>query len=119
MRKYSSAGAVLWTRQFGTASSDDAYSVAVDATGNAYVAGYTSGALEGTNLGGSDVFVREFDSTGNAVWGGQAGSASNDYGLGVAVDGSGIVHVAGYTNGTWPGQTYAGSTDAFVTSFYP
>ncbi len=119
VRKYSSAGVALWTRQFGTALYDLGRSVAVDVTGNVYIAGYTTGALEGTNSGGSDVFVREYDSAGNVVWSGQSGTAGYDYGYGVAVDSSGLVYVAGYTSGTWPGQTNAGGADAFVTSFYP
>lgn len=52
-------GAVAWTRQFGSSEPDVATSVAADASGNAIVAGYTFGALEGTNAGSSDAFGRK------------------------------------------------------------
>ena len=66
VRKYDSAGSELWTRQFGTPSGDDAHGVAVDAGGNAYVAGRTPGTLPGqTPAGGYDAFVRKYDSAGS------------------------------------------------------
>ena len=69
-----------WTRQFGTKVNDDAYAVTVDGSGNVYVAGYTSGALEGqTSAGSGDAFVRKYDGGGTELWTRQFGSADNDY----------------------------------------
>ena len=53
-------GALRWTRQFGTSSSDNAYAIATDANGNTYTSGFTFGALEGANAGGQDAFVRSY-----------------------------------------------------------
>ena len=46
VRKYDALGNEVWTRQFGTTSTDEAFGVAVDANG-VYVAGQTGGTLSG------------------------------------------------------------------------
>lgn len=58
VRKFSSTGAALWTRQFGTSSIDYSWSIAADSFGSSFVAGYTQGVLPGqTNAGNTDAFV--------------------------------------------------------------
>src|SRR2546425_6245336 len=77
VRKYDASGNVVWTRQFGTSADDQAYAIAVDASG-AYVAGYAAGALpEQTSTGGFDAFVRKYDVNGNEVWTRQFGTQAN------------------------------------------
>lgn len=100
---------ITWLHQFGTSSADYAYGVAVDGSGNTYVAGYTSGAFTGqTSLGGQDAFVIKYDSLGNAIWTRQFGTSDYDYAYGVAVDGSGNAYVIGHTGGTISGATSSG-----------
>ena len=109
---------IAWTRQLGTSGNDEAHGVAVDSLGNVYVAGYTDGTLPGqTSAGGSDVFVRKYDNSGNVVWTRQFGTSPNhgEHPNGIAVDSQGNVYVAGETAGTFSGQTSAGLTDAFVS----
>src|SRR3954454_12906101 len=55
--KYDAAGALQWTRQLGTSSSDYANGVSPDGLGNVYISGYTSGSLGGPNAGSYDAFV--------------------------------------------------------------
>ena len=118
LRKYNSAGVEQWTRQFGTPTADEAYGVAVDSSGNVFVAGYTRGAFPGyTNLGGYDAFVRQYNSAGVEQRTRQFGTPDDDIAFGVAVDSSGNVYVAGVTSGILPGQSSAGSMDAFVMKF--
>ncbi|NOY90597.1 MAG: hypothetical protein GXP55_05250 [Deltaproteobacteria bacterium] len=50
-------------------------------------------------------------------WSQNFGSAAEDSAMAVAVDLAGNVNVAGYTLGTFPGQTSAGGRDAFVRSY--
>ncbi|MCP4379176.1 MAG: PEP-CTERM sorting domain-containing protein [bacterium] len=50
-------------------------------------------------------------------WTRQLGTASDDYGKGVAVDGSGNVYVTGNTGGGIDGNTNAGSYDMFLTKY--
>ena len=50
-------GRELWTQQFGTSEWDVVHGVSVDDAGGIYVAGITSGSLDGENSGGSRIFV--------------------------------------------------------------
>ena len=59
----------------------------MDASGKAWVAGYTLNGLDGNeNAGGDDVFVMTFDQHGNHLWTSQRGGAGADrpYALQVA-----------------------------------
>ncbi|MEK7681846.1 MAG: SBBP repeat-containing protein, partial [Chloroflexota bacterium] len=120
LRKYDSSGAEVWTRQFGASSSDTARPVKVDTAGNVYVAGFTETALPGqTALGNGDAFVRKYNSNGIEQWTSQFGTNLSDLAQGLAVDGTGNVFVAGYTEGAFSGQTSAGQFDAFVRKYDP
>jgi hypothetical protein len=57
--------------------------------------------------------VRKYDADGNELWTRQFGTAGVDSASGVAADASGL-YVAALTSGTFPDQTSAGGTDAFV-----
>ena len=114
LRKYDTAGNVVWTRQFGTSAGEEARGVAADSSG-VYVAGHTGGVFPGqTSAGAEDSFVRKYDTDGNVVWTRQFGTAPGDFALAVAVDSSGV-YAAGYTDGTFPGQTSTGG--AFVRKY--
>jgi hypothetical protein len=105
--------------------------IAVDAAGNAYVAGRTSsvnfpttpGAFQPISRGGVDVFVTKLNPTGSAlVYSTYLGGSSSDSMNGIAVDAGGSAYVTGSTNSTdfptTPGayQTaFGGYSDAFVT----
>jgi hypothetical protein len=116
--RFDSDGNPLWARQFGSADWDLATGVATDSAGNVYLAGYTWAALPGqTSAGGFDVFVCKYDQAGTPLWARQFGTAGYDTPWGVAVGAAKDVYVAGRTDGTWPGQTSAGSGDAFVASY--
>jgi len=113
VRKYDSAGGVLWTSQFGSSDADQAVAIAVDASG-VWVSGTTGGSLPGqTSAGGQDGFVRRYDAGGTVLWTRQFGTPAADSATGVAADDSGVC-VSGATAGTFAGQTSAGGIDAFV-----
>jgi hypothetical protein len=140
VRKFSAAGAELWTRQFGSPNPDEALAVAVDGAGNIIVVGRTVvpdysapenvtefGMLPGeTPPGHSDAFVRKLSPAGVELWASQFGSPTSDEALAVAVDGTGNIIVAGVVgsgydalNDVLPGQTAAGGADAFVRKLSP
>ena len=85
----------------GTGSSgSDGYDIATDVSGNIYVTGFFSGTMTigSTSLvsaGGEDMFLAKFNSALSLEWAVRGGSNNNDVGLGIVLDGSGNVYVAG------------------------
>ena len=111
---------VVWARQFGTPDEDRARGVARDSGGNFYIVGETGGSLPGqASAGKSDAFVRKYDPNGKEIWARQFGTPDVDTAAGVAVDSAGNIYIAGDTLGSLPGQTSAGSYDAFVRKYDP
>jgi hypothetical protein len=115
IRKVDSNGSVLWTRQFGTSSQDEALGVASDGTG-VYVVGRTQGNIVPATQAGisDDAFIRRFDANGTLVWTRQFGTADGETAVGVATDATGI-YVAGNTGGSL--ATPVGGRDGFLRKF--
>jgi hypothetical protein len=108
--------ALLFSTFFGANGSTDPAGVAIDGSGNAYVAGrtfaanvpVTPGAQPWSGNGQGDGFLVKFDAAGaHATFGSYVGTAAADSATGVAVDGSGHVFVTGWTRAS-------GNQDAFV-----
>jgi hypothetical protein len=122
VRKYASNGEAKWTCQWGI-SSENVYptSIAADAYGNTYVAGYNSGYFPGQSASGTgsdyDAFVSRITNSGTLDWNRQFGTSDIDHANGVATDASGNAFVTGYVTGALPGQTYGGNQDAFVRQY--
>jgi hypothetical protein len=116
LSKFDSSGAELWTTQIGTSGYDESLSVAVDASGNAYVSGVTRGDLGGPSAGYYDAFLSKFDSDGNEVWTAQIGTDVNDGAHSVALDASGNAYISGYTYGDFGGAN-AGGRDVFLVKY--
>ena len=114
--KFDAEGTLLWRQQFGTPEDDVANAMIVDRAGNVVVAGFTAGALTGSNLGDRDVFVRKFDADGRVLWTRQFGTGQADTAYGVAVDGGDNVVVVGATAGALVGE-HGGDDDVFVRKF--
>ena len=124
LRKYDSAGNVLWTRQLGTSAAegyDDRARVGVsaDGMGNVYLSGWTQGNLGGPNAGGRDPFLAKYDAAGTLQWIEQFGIPAADGASGVSADGLGNVYVSGYTEcHRFPGMVCAvDGIDAFIAKF--
>jgi hypothetical protein len=111
--KLSPAGAVQWTRQFGTAGEDKGMAVAAGGS-DVYVAGMATDLvgtpLAGTTPGGLDGFLAHFDASGNRTWTDQVGTTGDDQLWGVAADSAGVATVTGYTSDSLFG-TNAGGDD--------
>lgn len=120
--KYDLAGNQVWIRQFGPVEPDRAAHAGGIAVrrGEVYVTGNTQGTFAGqTRAGGRDLFVRKYDPDGNEIWTRQFGTPGNDaVQFGTTADGRGV-YLAGGVAGTLPGQTSAGSTDAFFRQYDP
>ena len=125
--------ALVYSTYLGGSNEDYATGIALDASGDAYVTGYTNStdfpvknALQAENAGGYDAFVAELSADGASLiystyWGG----SSDDIGTGVAVDSSGNAYISGYTASpefpVTPGALQAnyggGDHDGFVVKF--
>ncbi len=90
--KYNSTGIEQWVARYnGPGNGDDAANVmAVDGSGNVYVAGRSEGL--GT---GSDYATIKYSSTGVEQWAARYEGSENDAANSLAVDGSGNVYVSG------------------------
>ena len=119
LAKYSAAGVQQWNVSWG-GTQTVAYGLAVDASGNAYVAGFTDSAFDSQpTYGGQDLFVSKFDTTGARTWSRIWGSAQDDYGNAIAVGANSMLYVAGYTCGSFDGQTNCGSKNACISMLFP
>jgi len=116
--KYTSSGTKQWTKQLGSSSYDEGYSVTTDSSDNIYVTGYTGGGLDGnTNLGSNDIILVKYNSSGTKQWTKQLGTSSGDYGNNVTTDSSGNIYVTGYTGGRLDGNTSSGNHDIVLVKY--
>lgn len=97
---------VEWQAQstLSTPESDVSQAVTVDGFGNTYIAGRTSGDINGgTNAGLADSFIAKYDSNGNEVWQQSLVATTGfDEATGIAVDGGGNSYTIGSTgNDFW------------------
>jgi len=129
-----------YSTYLGGSDSDRCYGIAVDASGAAYVTGYTyssdfptENAWDDSHNGYWDVFVTKFSAAGNSLLystflGGSdwEGDESFSHKGGIAVDGSGCAYVTGGTHSSdfptenaWDDSFNGGyyDVDAFVTKF--
>ncbi|MDD9945787.1 MAG: hypothetical protein OXU20_32385 [Myxococcales bacterium] len=113
LRRYTSDGSEVWTRQFGSGAADRALGVSVDAAGDVYVVGDTAGVLGSRpSLGSTDAFVRKYASDGTELWTQQFGTRITDAGIAVATDDLGNVYVAGLL-----GEPDGSGANAFLRRF--
>ena len=85
--------------------------------GNIYVAGATTGTVEGDNAGAYDPIVTKYDSEGNLIWNIQLGSANFDWLADIATDGRNNFYVAGYTEGDLGATKDAEVSDVWVAKY--
>ncbi len=124
----STGNTLLWSTLLGGMSNDWGNAIAVDSSGNAYIAGDTlstdfpiNGPLQPSNGGLQDAFVTKLSSTGAMVFSTYLGGSQNEHAGGIAVDATGNVYVAGGTFSTnFPTKSplqsaNGGGQDAFVT----
>ena len=119
LAKYNPYGDKLWLKQIGTAANDFSGGVAGDSTGNIYVSGETKGQVQGkTSKGLGDIFLARFDANGQKIWSRQIGSRASDSSLGLAIDGTGAICIAGDTTGSLGQSKNSGLADVFLVKYY-
>ncbi len=128
--KLSAAGnSLIYSTYLGGSNWDTGLGIAVDGSGNAYMAGYTHSSdfptfnpYDGNLDGITDIFVTKLSATGNSlVYSTYLGGSDEDYGYDLEVDGSGNAYLTGLTSSSdFPlvnpyDGSHNGAEDVFVT----
>jgi len=114
-------GALQWHTFLGGTGDDYGYGIALDGSGNVYLAG-TSSATWGTTIPRAytalhDAFAAKLNSSGALQWNTFLGGAGIDEGADIATDGSANVYVVGSSDDAWgtsPARAYSAGWDAFA-----
>ncbi|MCC6384834.1 MAG: T9SS type A sorting domain-containing protein [Bacteroidia bacterium] len=109
--KFDTAGNFIWVKSIGGTSSEAAYAMSTDATGNIIVTGTFVGTVDfdpgagianltavGTGSSLSDMFFLKLDASGNFVWAKRIGGNSIDIATDVDTDNAGNVYFSGRFN---------------------
>jgi hypothetical protein len=130
--KFDPNGNLLWVSQLGLAATQTlGWGMALDSSGNSYVAGEATGTVlggvQGTQYGthgNIDIFVSKFNSSGNLLWVSQLGVAGKStQGYSITIDSSGNTYATGFTTGSVLGGAQGtqygthGTDDVFVSKF--
>lgn len=120
----------VYSTYLGGSGADQAWGLALDSSGNAYVTGVTysanfptsAGALQLAHGGGlQDAFVTKFSGSGVLLYSTYLGGAQDDLGYGIAVRSTGDAYVVGTTfSANFPNLggfqlALSGTSDAFVS----
>lgn len=129
LAKYDQDGNKLWSKEIGREIGSGSYdntifaSLALDSNGNVYICG-TLRSFH-TNLSYSDLYVVEFDPSGNKIKSVQFGTLSSDW-MGryphpfthwtgpMAIDASGNIYMTGLVGNNFDGHPNLGGYDAFL-----
>ena len=114
--KLNSGGILQWHTFLGGSSDDFGRGIAVDTTGNTYIAGYGNaawGSPDRNYSGGSDAFAARLDKNGALQWNTFLGGAEDDRAYAIARDASANIFISGLSNASWgaPVSPFSGRTD--------
>ncbi len=129
----SSGSALTYSTYHGGTGNDLGSGIAIDGSGSAYVIGSTFSSnfptvdpLQASNAGADDAFISQLTATGSALaLSTYFGGSFQDFGHGIAIDGSGSIYVTGSTfSSNFPMQApfqnaISGIQDAFVAKLSP
>jgi hypothetical protein len=119
--RFDTNGNQQWFQQFGTPNDlvafEESYALTLDKEGNAFTAGFTTGAIGSTPYNGLyDAWLAKNDKNGNQLWAKNIGTTDFDWAWGVDTDSEDNVYVTGWTLGNL-GGTNAGSYDAWLAKY--
>jgi hypothetical protein len=128
--KFNSSGARLWATYYGGTGTETGYELAVDASGNVYMAGNTnstsaiaSGGFQNGNNGGEEVYLVKFNSAGNRLWATYYGGSGTESHPAIAKDNSGNIYLTATTTSASAiasggfQNVYGGNGDHFLVKF--
>ncbi|MCM0606477.1 MAG: SBBP repeat-containing protein [Xanthomonadaceae bacterium] len=112
------AGDLTWIQQLRPTTSphilvannwDEADAIAIDSSGNHYIAGYSGGGLAATSGGGADIVIAKLSSGGALTWIKQFtpvvfpalnNAGGGDYATSITLDSSANIYFSGHTQGS-------------------
>ena len=108
LAKLDASGTLQWQRSLNGSGQDLWYNAAVYASGNVYVAGYSTSS---GGSGNADALIAKYNSAGTLLWQRSIGGSGNEYvsQMALSPDGSLLV-LSGNTS-----TSTAGNTDALIT----
>ena len=95
-----------WAKSAGSLNDDGGGSIAIDASGNIFLAGYfaapsiTFGFTTLLNKGGDDMYIVKYHSSGNVFWARSFGRSSFESANGIKIDADGNIFVTGTFSGS-------------------
>jgi hypothetical protein len=106
--KVTSTGALSYSTYLGGNNSDFGNAIAVDGSGNAYIAGFTSSTtfplmnpIQATLNGFNNAFITKINSNATAlIYSTYLGGSGTDHAQGIALDGNADAYITGYTDST-------------------
>jgi hypothetical protein len=126
--KYDSEGNHKWYRTAGSGNYDAAFSIAVDANENVYIAGkfqdvITFFDLTKVSQGGGDGFIARYSPDGVIQWAESFGGASDDEVSDIVIDANNFIYCIGSFDGSASFKGFnkqsKGLRDIFVLKLYP
>ena len=123
--KYDQSGKLIWVKLIGSTSPDWAKSIAVGSDGSIYVAGDTTGNIDGivnpalqkTPSDGRQIFLTHLSSDGNKLWTQYLGVSTPNWWPSITIGADDLIYLTGQTNGSFDNQVNAGKTDSFLSCF--
>lgn len=109
-----------WVRLYGSISTDMGYGIALDKNSNVYVTGYTRGSFNGQAAATDmlpDPFIIKLDKNGTLIKTEIRDVLTSNAFYSIAVDSSGNVYAAGYTEGVVDSQVCTGGNDFLLMKF--
>jgi hypothetical protein len=100
--KYDGSGNEHWAKSEGGIFDDAGFGIATDAIGNPYITGHfhspsiAIGTYTLNNNGVGDIFVAQYDGSGNINWAKGEGGTSDEQGTCISIDTGGNIYIAGY-----------------------
>lgn len=119
LRKYDSAGNLLWTKLLGATSAVDGLALAVDSTGAAVIAGQITGSLApDAAIGKTDSFMVKIKANGEEAFVRQIGSSLEDGATALAIGPDDEIYVGGNVKGRMTGAAASmGGLDAYIVKY--
>ena len=116
--KFDGAGKVVWELKLGTPPREAFAGVAVDRSGDLFVAATTAAEASDGTLGPHRVLLRKYDSSGNLSWSREVGNSIRAVEFGsLRLDQDGNPHLAAYSGGLLESAAPAGAYVAAIRKY--